>query len=224
MNLHSLTQISRMPFLFALLAVLAVSGCSDQRSQSRAVYMLLDTSGTYTEQLEKAKSIISYLLITLDSGDSLAVARIDSGSFSEKDIIEKVNFDNRPSVANNQKRRFRSVVDEFIKDVKSSPYTDISGGALQAVEWLNETGAGKKYILVFSDLKEELAKGHIREFDLPLDDIEVIALNVTKLTSDNVDPREYLTRVEEWEHRVLTGGGGWRVINDLEKIDGLLES
>ncbi|MGD8690749.1 MAG: VWA domain-containing protein, partial [Gammaproteobacteria bacterium] len=109
--------------------------------------MLLDTSGTYTKELDKANGIINYLLATLTSGDSLAVARIDSGSFSEKDIIAKVTFDGRPSVANQQKRAFRTQVDEFLKNVNASGYTDISGGMLQASQYLTETGAGNDYIL-----------------------------------------------------------------------------
>lgn len=201
-----------------------LSGCTGSGAHTRAVYMLMDTSGTYTKQLEKAQAIINYLLVSLESGDSLAVARIDSGSFSEKDIVAKVTFDQRPSMANNQKRRFRSEIDEFVKAVEPSPYTDISGGVLQAVEYLNETAAGRKYILVFSDLKEDLKEDHVRDFSLPMDGIEVIALNVTKLRSDNRDPREYLDRLENWSHRVVAGGGEWRVVNDLDRIDKLLES
>jgi len=39
--------------------------------------------------------------------------------------------------------------------------------------------------------------------DLPLDfkGFEVVALNVTKLRSDNFDPREYLSRLEVWRAR-----------------------
>lgn len=214
----------RRVLAFGLLIPMALlSGCGGPENRARAVYMLLDTSGTYTQQLDKASNIVSYLLMRLDSGDSLAVARIDSGSFSEKDIIERTTFDERPSVANNQKRKFRSIMDEFVKTAKSSAYTDISGGMLQAVEWLKETGAGDKTILIFSDLKEELAKGQIRKFELQLDGVHVVALNVTKLNSDNIDPREYLTRVDQWERKVLKGGGSWKVINDLEKVDGLLQ-
>ena len=205
---------------YALLMGLALlAGCGEQRAGGRAVYLLMDTSGTYTRQLEKARAIINYLLITLDSGDSLAVARIDSGSFSEKDIIAKATFDERPSTASNQKRLFRSRIDDFIGTVKPSSHTDISGAALQAVEYLNETGAAQKTILIFSDLEEDLAQGQVRDFQLPLAGIEVIALNVTKLRSDNLDPREYLGRLEQWQRRVLTGGGSWRVINDLDHLE-----
>jgi len=48
-------------------------------------------------------------------------------------------------------------------------------------------------------------------------------LNVTKLRSDNVDPREYLGRLNDWKQRVETGGGRWKVVNNLEHLESLLE-
>ena len=204
------------------IAVLLTS-CSEPKNHNRAVYMLLDTSGTYTQQISKAQGILKYLLGILNPGDSLALARIDSASFSEKDIVAKVTFDLRPSMANSQKRAFMESIDKFAKNLKGSSYTDITGGMLQAIEYLNETGAGSRYILIFSDLKEEIKKGHIRDFPIAFDGVNVVALNVTKLSSDNVDPREYQDRMLAWTQRVESGGGTWRVINDLERLDGLLE-
>jgi len=96
--------------LLVCLAVI-VTGCADSTSHAKGVYMLLDTSGTYRHELTKAQSIINYLLGTLQPGDSFGVARIDTGSFSEKDIVAKMNFDGRPSVANNQKREFKDRID-----------------------------------------------------------------------------------------------------------------
>ena len=198
-------------------------GCPDTISHSRGVYMLLDTSGTYKKELKRAEAIINYLLGTLQPGDSMAVARIDSGSFSEKDIVAKMTFDKRPSVANQQKRLFKQKIDDFVQTAKGSAYTDITGGVLQSVEFLNEAGAGQKYILIFSDLKEELVKGHIRNFPIQVDGCNVVALNVTKLRSDNVDPREYYKRVEDWRARVEAGGGNWRIVNDLERLENIFE-
>jgi hypothetical protein len=51
----------------------------------------------------------------------------------------------------------------------------------------------------------------------------VVALNVTKLHSDNVDPREYMSRLERWQKRVEAGGGHWRVINDMDRLDNILQ-
>jgi hypothetical protein len=184
--------------------------------------MLLDTSGTYAVELIKAEQIIRFTLAKLDAADSFAVARIDTGSFSEKDIIAKASFDDRPSAINRQKRLFAQQVSEFVENAVPAQHTDITGGLLQAVEFLNEKGTGTKTILIFSDLKEDLEEGYMRDIEVPLEGFDVIALNVTKLRSDNIDPREYLTRLEEWKGRVEKTGGQWRVINDLDGLEGLL--
>ena len=202
--------------------IILLTGCSQQSNHAKGVYMLLDTSGTYAIELNKARLIINYLLGTLQPGDTMAVGCIDTGSFSEKDIIAKVTFDARPSVANNQKRAFKNKVSSFVRGVRQSKYTDISGGLLQAIEYLNESGSANKYILVFSDLKEELALGYIRDVPFELSGFHVIALNVTKLRADNQDPKIYIARVEKWRKKAEKGGGTWRVINDLERLDRIL--
>lgn len=202
---------------------LLLSSCDTNKPSNKAVYLLLDTSGTYTEELAKAQAIMNYLLATLNSGDSIAIARIDSGSFSEKDIIAKATFDLRPSIANDQKRLFKHKVDQFVSGVKfGSRNTDITGGLIQASDFVNETQAGEKYVLIFSDLEEDLAKGHIRDFPISVQGINVVALNVTKLRSDNIDPRDYKKRLLEWQARVEQGGGVWRVLNDMERLDSLI--
>jgi len=208
----------------SLLGLLAGgSACTDQRSHAQAVYMLVDTSGTYAQEVGKAQRIVTYLLTTLQSGDSLAVARVKSRSFSEKDIIAKVTFDNQPSQVNAQKRDFRDKFDAFVKTVGGSAYTDITGGLLQGAMFLNETGAGKKTILIFSDMQEELDKVTIRDFPIDLKNIRVVALNVVKLKTDNVDPRRYMGRLEAWQKRVEAAGASeWRILNDIERLDTLL--
>jgi len=203
--------------------ILLMTGCSQQSNRAKGVYMLLDTSGTYAVELKKARLIINYLLGTLQPGDTMAVGRIDTGSFSEKDIVAKVTFDVRPSVANHQKRLFQNRVNTFVRGVRQSSYTDISGGLLQAVEYLNESGSGNKYILIFSDLQEELAKGYVRDVPFELSGFNIIALNVTKLRADNQDPKNYLSRVEKWRKTAEAAGGSWRVINDLERLDNILK-
>jgi len=208
-----------------LVSALVLQGCapSARQSHNTGVYLLIDTSGTYNKQVNKAEQIILFALSRLQPSDSIAVARIDTGSFTEKNIIAKATFDDRPTTANQQKRAFASRVAKFIDESQPAPYTDITGGLLQAIEFLKEKDPGRKEILIFSDMKEELAKGYVRD-NLPLDfkGFDVVALNVTKLRSDNFDPREYLTRLDSWRDRVEKGGGHWRVINDLDRLDGLL--
>ncbi len=204
--------------MVVLSAALALGACADKKSHARSVYMLVDTSGTYTQELGRAQALTGYILGTLNPGDSFAVARVKSRSFSEKDILAKVTFDKDPLQANAQKRAFRDKLANFTKGAtKGSAYTDITGGIIQAAEFLNETGAGRKTILIFSDMQEELDYQTKRDFPINLKGISIVALNVTKLTTDNIDPRRYLDRMAWWEKRVRGAGAeDWRMVNDLE--------
>jgi len=210
--------------LLVALAALFISACTQSGPRNSGVYLLLDTSGTYRQELDKAGQIINYTLSRLDPLDSFAIARIDTGSFSEKDIIASVTLDDRPSTANRQKRQFSETVDQFLDGAQSATHTDITGGLLQALEYLNEKSPGHKVVFIFSDLKEDLVEGYVRDIPLAFDGFEVVALNVTKLRSDNIAPREYLARLETWRRRVEDGGGTWRVINDLDRLEQLLRS
>ncbi len=210
---------------YAVLGLFVLVGCSGEPvNRTTGVYMLLDTSGTYADEIGKAQQIISYTLAQLEPGDSFALARIDTGSFSEKDIVAKVSLDTRPSTSNAQKRQFLARVQEFVESVRPSPYTDITGGLLQALEYLDEKDPGTKTILIFSDLKEDLEEGYVRDIDARFDNVRVVALNVTKLRSDNIDPRQYLDRLDAWRQRVEQSGGTWRVINDLDNLEKLLRT
>jgi hypothetical protein len=133
-----------------------------------------------------------------------------------------MTFSDRPSAANQEKRLFMEKVDAFIGTTRSAAYTDISGGLLQADEYLNEHEVGHRTILIFSDMREELPKGYNRDIDLAFEEVEVVAVNVTKLRSDNIDPREYLDRLSSWRQKVEQGGGRWRVVNDLDRLGKLL--
>jgi hypothetical protein len=201
----------------SLVAAALTSGCA-ATPQGTGVFLLLDTSGTYADELTRAETVINYLLGTLDPGDSFGVARIDGGSFSEKDILFRTTFDERPSVANDQKRVLMETAATFTDTVQAASHTDITGGVLQAVEWLNEVEPGRKTILIFSDMEEDLQAGYVRDFPLEMAGVEVIAVNVTKLRPDNEDPRVYMGRLDAWRQRVVSGGGTWSVVNDLERL------
>ena len=204
------------------LSFLVQLSCSELR-EKRAVYVLVDTSGTYSEQFDKVQGVLRYLLGVLQPGESLALARIDSESFNEKDIVARMSFDLRPSMANAQKRAFLESVNQFENDLQASKFTDITGGILQAIEYLNETQATQKTILIFSDLKEEIKKGQIRNFPISFNGIRVVAINVTKLKSDNIDPRDYQARIDDWAQRVEQGGGQWQVINEMNNLSRIVE-
>lgn len=215
--------MKRLALLLA--GALALASCAPPAARNTGVYLLIDTSGSYNRQMTKAEQITLYALTRLQSADSIAVARIDTGSFTEKDIIAKATFDPRPSQANAQKRAFRDQFDAFARSTRGSAYTDITGGLIQGALFLNETGAGRKTILIFSDMQEELDKQVQRDFPIDLKNIRVVAVNVVKLKTDNVDPRRYLGRLDDWQKRVKSAGAAdWLVINDIEHLDRLLKS
>lgn len=207
--------------LAGIAIALFASGCGEQGGNQRAVYMLLDTSGSYSQEVDKAQYVVNWLIGTLNPGDTFALARVKSRSFSEKDIIAKATFVKDPLQVNQQKKALRDKLALLREQTKGgSAYTDITGGILQAAEFLHETGAGRKTILIFSDMQEELDKQTKRDVPLNLAGIRVVALNVTKLKTDNIDPTRYSGRLDAWEKRVKDGGaGGWRVVNDLERLD-----
>jgi hypothetical protein len=212
-----------MPTLGILGAFLFIVSCGPQANHNQAVYVLIDTSGTYVTELNKAQAVVNYLLGTINPGDSLAVGRVKSRSFSEKDIVAKVSLGKDPLAANAQKRAFGEQFAAFAKTeqhAKGSRYTDITGGMIQAAEYLNETQAGRKTIVIFSDMQEELDYKTVRNIPIKLDGVRVVALNVTKLSADNVDPRRYLDRLAWWEKRARAAGAvDWKVVNDMEHLD-----
>jgi len=213
----------RASSLAVLGVLLLIVACGPETNHNQAVYMLVDTSGTYARESGKAQQVVNYLLGTLNPGDALAVGRVKSRSFSEKDIVAKVSLGKDPLAVNAQKRAFSEQIAEFAKttkDTRGSRYTDITGGILQAAEFLNESQAGRKTILIFSDMQEELDYKTVRDFPIRLDGIRVVALNVTKLGTDNVDPRRYIDRLQWWEKRARTAGASdWKVVNDMEHLD-----
>jgi hypothetical protein len=209
--------------MLAGLSAALLAGCGANVNRTQAVYILVDTSGTYAKELTKAQNVVNYVLGTLQPGDSLAVGRVKSRSFTEKDIVAKVTLNRDPVQANGQKRIFSGEIATFAKSSQSgggSRYTDITGGMMQGAEFLHETGARTKTLIIFSDMQEELDYKTKRDFPIKLEGIRIIALNVTKLDTDNVDPRRYTGRLEWWEQRAREAGAtDWRVVNDLEHLE-----
>ncbi len=137
------------PLLVAV-AALALS-CSSGAQYAHAVVALVDVSGTYADQKPEVVNVIRKGLIPkLVPGDSLTVIRIDSQSYTRKNIEATVKLDVRPSRANAQKLAFAGQLDEFARRADKAPYTDIRGAMMLGAEYLRETGAGRRTMIVFS--------------------------------------------------------------------------
>lgn len=206
-----------------LLISLLLSACSPTQPSNKALYFLMDTSGSYVTELPKAQKISHFLLTQVDSGDFMAVAHIDSASFSDNNLIAQAQFDTRPSTANQQKHQLKQQVDEFVRQAqKGSRYTDISGALLLASYYLQQTPTSSKYLIVFSDFEEDLNHDFHRNFSMDMANIHVIAVNVTKLNADNRDPQRYLNRIQSWQTKVEQAGGHWNLLSNLNQLEGLI--
>ena len=206
-----------------LLASVMAAGvaCTDASHYARATAILVDVSGTYADQKPEVVRIIQRgLLPKARPGDSLFLLRIDNQSYEKGNLEASVTLDPQPSKANAQKLRFARRLDAFAKARRASGHTDITGALMLAAEYLRETGAGEKTIVVFSDMKENLPKGVRRKLGPgELDGIRVVAMNVKKLARDNINPAIYRRRLAAWEKKLLAAGAsGWQVVLDPEKL------
>jgi hypothetical protein len=207
----------------ALLTLAALAGlaCSDGVEYRQAVAVLVDVSGTYTDQAaEVARILKREVLPTLVPGDALLLVRIDSQSYEKQNVETLVTLDARPSKANAEKLALAQRIDSFAAGVVRSEYTDIRGALMLAAEYLREIPAGSRVILVFSDMHEDLPNGTTRELEArEFADIDVVAVNVKRLQSDNADPTLFRGRLAGWEERVLAhGAAGWREVLDAGQL------
>jgi hypothetical protein len=201
--------------------LLAALGCSDASNYRQAIAVLVDVSGTYTDQqAEVARILKREVLPALVPGDALLLIRIDSQSYEKDNLVTLVTLDPRPSKANAEKLALAKRLDGFAQGVVKSEYTDIRGAIMLAAEYLHEIDAHSRVILLFSDMNEDLPNGTTRELaEKELSDIQVAAVNVKRLNADNADPTLFRGRMASWEERVIEhGASGWRSIVDAGQL------
>jgi len=202
--------------------LLLACACTDSRSYAHATCVLVDVSGTYADQREEVVRIIQRgLLPRARPGDSLIVIRIDEKSYDKRAVEATIAFDSQPSRANAQKLALASKLDRFAQSkARAARYTDISGALLLAAEYLRETQAGRKSILIFSDMKEELPPGSRRTLGPgEFKGMNIVAMNVKRLAADNLDPTAYRKRLREWGTRLTeAGAASWKVVLEPEEL------
>lgn len=206
----------------AAAGLLLAGACSDGRAHAHATCVLVDVSGTYFDQRAEAVRIIERgLLPKVQPGDSLFVLRIHDRSYDKASVEAAATFDTQPSRANAQKLALAAKLDRFARsEGRPARHTDISGALLLAAEYLRETRAGRKSIVIFSDLKEELPRGARRTLGPgELAGIEVTAMNVKRLAADELDPAAYRARLAGWGSKLTqAGAAGWKVVLDPEEL------
>ncbi len=220
---HATRTGSRWRITVVGLLLVLITACSNGGHQGRAAVILIDISGDYAGEVDKARLLTNYLLSDLATGDSLAIAFIDNSSYSDRNYIARADFDSRPSVANDQKRRVRRELDAFLERFSvPSAHSDITGGVLLARDFLRDRDADRRQLFLLSDLQEDLHPELERNGPLELEGIEVIAVNVTRQRSDNINPLRYQQRVSSWQERVENQGGQWQMITDLNRLESAL--
>jgi hypothetical protein len=210
----------------SLLALPLLLSCSSSKNYAQAIVALVDVSGTYADQKPEVVNVIKRgILPKLLPGDSLFVIRIDDESYKKANVEGQMTLDMRPSKANAQKLAFASRMDQFASKHMSSRHTDIRGAMMLGAEYLKETGAGLRTMVVFSDMEEDLPKGVKRT--LAPDEfagMRILAMNVKKLNADNANPTVYRQRLASWQQQVKAHGAKeFQIVLEPEKLDELLE-
>ena len=200
--------------------------CSSGAQYAHAVVALVDVSGTYADQKAEVVDVIRKgVLPHLAPGDSLVVIRIDDESYRKANVEASMKLDVRPSKANAQKLAFAAQLDEFAKRPMHTAHTDIRGAIMLGAEYLRESGAGRRTMLLFSDLEEDLPRGVKR--DLAPDElrgVQVVAMNVKRLAIDNANPTAYRQRLAGWEKEATSHGAReFKVVLEPERLVELLD-
>jgi hypothetical protein len=211
----------RRAWLLALLAALALAGCADGRRFDQAVCVLVDVSGTYADQKADVVRLLKRDVIpALVPGDSLLVIRIDGQSYEKGNVEAMLTLDARPSQANAQKLALAKQLDDFATSAAVAKHTDIRGAMMLGAEYLRELGSGSRVMLIFSDLEEDLPGGMRRELDpLELEGVDVMAVNVKRLSRDGRDPEGFRRRLGVWQERAAASSArGWRTLQDETRL------
>ncbi|HUH92145.1 MAG TPA: VWA domain-containing protein [Casimicrobiaceae bacterium] len=209
----------------AFIALLC-AGCTSGAQYAHAVVALVDVSGTYADQKAEVVNVIRKGLVPkLVPGDSLVVIRIDSESYTRDSVEASVKLDMRPSKANAQKLAFAQQLDQFARRPVRAAHTDIRGAMMLGAEYLREAGAGRRTMVVFSDLEEDLPRGVHRELSPDeLAGVQVLAMNVKRLAADNADPAAYRQRLSSWEKQVTAHGAReFKIVLEPDKLAELLD-
>lgn len=216
--------LARRSFLLGAGAA-AVAACEERRDDAAAIYALLDVSGSYFRELDKAVRSLRVMMGFMHAYDSFAVAEIGACSFTDEAVILRFTAPDRPSerqrlVAANAQR-----LAGYAAKAKATNFTDIRGALTQAAQQLAARPAATRAIVLFSDLEEDLPAGCRREATLPssLKGLDVIATNVVRLPEDNRDPQRYTRRIDGWRRLVEAAGARWQVIPDPADVVALLK-
>jgi hypothetical protein len=201
---------------FALGSAALALGACEERLPASAVYGLIDISGSYFRELDKAMRALRVMMAGLRAHDSFAVAEIGACSFSDQAVLLRFTAPDRPTERQRLIAANAARLAHYAAKARATNFTDIRGALTQAAQYLAARPAEQRSIVVFSDFEEDLPPNCRRDTPLPreLKGIEVIATNVTRLPEDNRDPARYGRRLDGWRRLVEAAGARWRLVPD----------
>jgi hypothetical protein len=193
--------VGRRAFNLALLGAapaLALGACEERSANPASVYILLDLSGSYFRELDKALRTIRVMMGFIRAHDSFAVAEIGACSFTDEAVLLRFTAPDRPSERQRLVAGYAARLAEYGRTAKATNFTDI---------------------------EEDLPPQCRRETPLPaaLRGMSVIATNVTRLPEDNRDPGRYARRLDGWRKLVEAAGARWQVAPDPADVVALFK-
>ena len=191
-----------------------LAACEERRDDAASIHALLDVSGSYFRELDKAVRALRVMMGFMHAYDSFTVAEIGACSFTDEAVILRFTAPDRPSERQRLVTANAQRLAGYAAKAKATNFTDIRGALTQAAA-----------IVLFSDLDEDLPAGCRREAALPssLKGVDVIATNVVRLPEDNRDPQRYTRRIDGWRKLVEAAGARWQVIPDPADVVALLK-
>ena len=209
----------------ALAGAGTLAACEERRDDAASIYALLDVSGSYFRELDKAVRALRVMMGFMHAYDSFTVAEIGACSFTDEAVILRFTAPDRPSERQRLVTANAQRLAGYAAKAKATNFTDIRGALTQAAQQVAAQPAATRAIVLFSDLDEDLPAGCRREAALPssLKGLDVIATNVVRLPEDNRDPQRYARRIDGWRNLVEAAGARWRVIPDPADVVALLK-
>ena len=205
--------------LVSAAGLISLAACGAITSNSKAVFMLVDASGTYVREVPDAVVTAKLLTSKLNYSDMFAFGEIGSCSFSDNSLVVRRTLPGTPSEAAYAKQSVFESLEAYGETVQATDWTDIRGGLRYAATELEQSDQATKIIVIVSDLVEDVSPNcDTSALQLDLEGITVIATNVTRSDREASDPDAYFRRLEEWQALVENAGGKWVHANSRDRL------
>lgn len=204
-----------------LAAVLIVCGCAGSRVEYPWGICLIVDSQSVIDDGEQSgvHQVVDALIGRISPGDTIVVTGMPASPVDRADPIVRLTLDPRPLVTNAQKRSIRKQVHEWLDEASPDDGSDITAALLKAARSLRPLNAKRKTIILLTPLNQSPSSAAAGQHAFQMDGITVLALDGDAGAGEENDPVEAIERLR---NRIESGGGTWRVANNLTQLAALL--